>query len=285
MLTLTRIPLLADGGGGDGARSTADGDGAGLHHLADAVGLQILQQGRDLRRGTRRLDRERLRGDVDGLGAEQLHDLQHLAADRGIGPHLHQEHLALHRLGRLQLHDLEDVNELVELLRDLLEGEVLDGDDDRHAGDVGVLGGPDGQRLDVEAAPREQARHAGEHTGLVLDEHRQRVALHHGWASSMTASISAGPAASSSLSNSGRMLRAAMIWSLPVPAATIGHTCASAPTTKSITTGRSLIAMASWMTRSTSSRDSARRPTQPMASASSLKSGMRCLCVPRSVLE
>ena len=81
------------------------------------------------------------------------------------------------------------------------------------------------------------------------------------------------------------MLRAAMIWSLPVPAATIGHTCASAPTTKSITTGRSLIAMASWMTRSTSSFDSARSPTQPMASASSLKSGMRCLWVPRSVCE
>ena len=65
----------------------------------------------------------------------------------------------------------------------------------------------------------------------------------------------------------------------------MGNTWASAPTTKSMTTGRSSIAMASVITRSTSARDSARSPTQPIASASSLKSGMRCLCVPRSVLE
>ena len=39
----------------------------------------------------------------------------------------------------------------------------------------GALGRPDGQRLDVEAAPREQAGDAREHAGLVLDEHRERV--------------------------------------------------------------------------------------------------------------
>ena len=76
-----------------------------------------------------------------------------------------------------------------------------------------------------------------------------------------------------------------MISSLLVPAATIGQTIASLPTTKSMTTGASLIAMAASMVLSTSAAFSQRSPTQPSASASLTKSGMRCLCVPSSVLE
>lgn len=72
------------------------------------------------------------------------------------------------------------------------------------------------------------------------------------------------------------MPRAAWISSLLVPAATIGHTCASAPTMKSITTGQSLIARAWLMTSTTSSSRSHRNPTHPKASASFTKSGMRC---------
>ena len=74
--------------------------------------------------------------------------------------------------------------------------------------------------------------------------------------------------------------------SFDVPAATIGHTIASLPTTKSITTGASLIAIAFSIVASTSSAVSQRSPTQPIASASSTKSG-RYFARPalRSVLE
>ena len=47
------------------------------------------------------------------------------------------------------------------------------------------------------------------------------------------------------------------------PAATMGHTCASAETMKSTTTGRSLMALAWAMTSSRSSRRSHRSPTAP----------------------
>src|SRR5947209_711777 len=137
-----------------------------------------------------------------------------------------------------------------------------------------IAGGLDGQRLDVEPAPREQRRDPREHTGLVFDQHRQgvRFRLHQ-----------ACPSLSSS--NNGRMPRAAWISSLLVPAATIGHTCASAPTMKSITTGRSLIARAWLITSTTSSSRSHRNPTQPSASANFTKSGIRCEWVARSVCE
>src|ERR671914_235736 len=284
MTGVVRPLLLANSCGGDGAGTAADGHHPGLHHLPDSEGLEVLQQRAELLSRAGGLDGECLRSDVDGLGAEQVHDLEHLAADARVGAHLHQQELALHRCRRLELDDLDDVDQLVELLGDLLEREVVDGDDDRHPRDLGVLGGPDRERLDVEPAAREQAGHPGEHARLVLDQHRQGVPLDH---DSLVICVlaAASSATISSESNSGRMSRAAMIWSLPVPAATIGHTWASAPTTKSMTTVRSLISMAWWITLSTSSLDSARSPTHPMASASSLKSGIRCLCVPRSVLE
>src|SRR3954465_9555792 len=61
--------------------------------------------------------------------------------------------------------------------------------------------------------------------------------------------------------------------SLDVPAATIGHTIASLPTTKSTTTGTSLMPIAFSIVASTSAALSQRSPTQPMASASLTKSG------------
>src|SRR5690606_11894167 len=172
---------------------------------------------------------------VHGLGAEQVDDLQHLAADARVGAHLDQQQLALHGGRRLELDDLDDVHELVELLGDLLEREVVDGDDDRHPRDLGVLGRPDRERLDVEPPAGEQPGHPGEDARLVLDQHRQGVPLGH--ASLVIRELAVASSATISYElNSGRMFRAAMIWSLPVPAATIGQTWASAPTTKSITT-------------------------------------------------
>ena len=63
--------------------------------------------------------------------------------------------------------------------------------------------------------------------------------------------------------------------SLLVPAATIGHTIASRCTRKSTTTGWSSMAIAFSMVASTWSGDSHDSPTQPYASASLTKSGIR----------
>src|SRR5690606_41632340 len=146
-----------------------------------------------------------------------------------------------------------------------------------HRGDLGLLGGADGQRLDVEPAPAEPPRDPGQDARLVLDQHRQRVLAH----LSPRASAVAGQRSSSS--NSGAMSRANLMSSLLVPAATIGQTIASRCTRKSPTTGTSSISIAFWMVASTSAGLSQARPTAPYASAGLTKSGTRLLC--RSVLE
>src|SRR6185437_3143274 len=196
------------------------------------------------------------------------------ATGTGVGAHLDQRELARHRVVVVLLDDLDDVDQLVELLGDLLERGLLGGHHDGHPRHVLLLGGTHRQRLDVETAPREQRRDPSENAGLVFDQHRERMGLgdHQACPSVMS-------------SNSGRMPRACWISSLLVPAATIGHTCASAPTMKSITTGRSLIARAWLITSTTSSARSQRNPTQPSASASLTKSGIRREWVARSVCE
>jgi len=110
--------------------------------------------------------------------ARNLHHLGHLAAGGGVGTHLDEHDLALDGRRRLELDDLEHLDELVELLGHLLEREVLDVDDDGHPRDVGVLGLTDGEGVDVEAPTGEQRGDAGEHAGLVLDEDGQGVLRH-----------------------------------------------------------------------------------------------------------
>src|SRR5699024_7572167 len=233
------------------------------------------------------------------MGAEQAGDLHDLATVGGVGTDLDQREFAGHRARRVLLDDLDDVDQLVELLGHLLEREVLDGHDDGHPRQSVRLRGPDRQGLDVEAPAGEERGHAREHARLVLHQDAQGVGasghLSSSWPAVTAAStrsvaswISVGSSAAESLSsNSGRMSRAAMISSLDVPAATIGHTWASLPTMKSMSTGRSLISRARAITSSTSSARSHRNATQPSASASLTKSGMcrECVETPRGELR
>ena len=89
------------------------------------------------------LDGHRVGRDVDDLGPEQLDGVEHLAAGVGVGPDLDQQQLAVDRGRAVELDDLDHLDQLVELLGDLLERGVLDVDDDRHPGDLGVLGRAD----------------------------------------------------------------------------------------------------------------------------------------------
>src|SRR5215470_6950516 len=220
-----------------------------------------------------RLHGDRVQRHVHDVGAEQFHRLEHLRPGVAVGADLDQDELALHGLRRLELDDLEHVDQLVELLSDLLERVLLAVHHDRHPGDLLMLGGPHSERVDVEPAARKQAGDSDKDPGLVLHQHGECVLGH-----------SIPP------SQSGAMPRANLMSSLLVPAATIGHTIASLCTMKSITTGWSLIAMACSMIASTSSLRSQRSPMQPYASASLTKSGIRvpatsAFLSPRLVLE
>jgi hypothetical protein len=116
--------------------------------------------------------------DVDDLRAEQLHGLEDVRSGREVGLHLHEQQLPLHRRVRVELDDLDDVDELVQLLGHLLERQLLDVDDDRHPRHLGLLGRTDRERIDVEAATREQTGNPRQHARLVLDENGQGMAAH-----------------------------------------------------------------------------------------------------------
>ena len=108
---------------------------------------------------------------VAGLFARRGFNIGTLA----VGRDLEQRHLAGNRLLGLEIADLDHVDELVELLRDLVDRVGRPVEHDRHAGHRLVLRRPHGERVDVEAASREQARDPREDPGLVLDQHRQHV--------------------------------------------------------------------------------------------------------------
>src|SRR5262249_54515549 len=108
--------------------------------------------------------------DVDDLRAEDVDDVDELAARALVGGDLDEHELALDVLGLGEVRHLDDVDELVQLLLDLLEDLVVAA---RHEGDaryrrVHRLGHR--QALDVEAPPAEEARDAREHAELVLDQ-------------------------------------------------------------------------------------------------------------------
>ena len=128
---------------------------------------------------TCRLNRHGVKRDVDHARAEELDRLKDPRPAVDVGADLDQHELALHRLRRLQLDDLDDVDQLVELLGHLLKRMLLAVHHDGHPGDLLVLGRPDREGLDVEAAPGEQAGDADEDTRLVLDQDREGVLLAH----------------------------------------------------------------------------------------------------------
>src|SRR6476661_666640 len=79
-------------------RTTAESDHAGLHHFANAVRLQHLEHGLELRWRAGDLDAERLRTHIDYLRVEQLGGLDDPVAGVLVSTHFHEEQLALHRL-------------------------------------------------------------------------------------------------------------------------------------------------------------------------------------------
>ena len=158
--------------------TAADGDRAGLDHLLDAERLEHLEQGSSLSAVPVASMVTRLRGDVDDLGAEQLR------RSRGPGERRSRRRATFTRTSsrctdgrRLQLDDLETLTSLLSCLVTCSSGRSSTRRPRSSCGRLGVLGGPDGERVDVEAAPGEQAGDPGEHAGLVLDQDGEGVCV------------------------------------------------------------------------------------------------------------
>src|SRR6185503_10200758 len=134
------------------------------------------------------LEHDAVGPDVEQPAAERLRGGDELRAPFGRHGDLDEHELTLDRLAGDELGDAKHVDELVDLLLDLLERVLRAIDAERDAAHSGPLGRPDGERLDVEAAPREHRRDARERARLVLDGDAQRV-LHDAFAS-FTSSVS-----------------------------------------------------------------------------------------------
>src|SRR5690349_6515260 len=132
-----------------------------------------------------------------------------------------------------QIHQLHHVHQLVQLLGDLLDHFVRAGGNDGHARERRVLGGRNGQRLDVVAARRKQSGHPRQSARLVLEQDRDD------------------------------MSHTRIISERPFPPGTIGNTFSVWSVTKSRNTRSSLRLNASFSAGSTSPGFSIFMPTWP----------------------
>src|SRR3954468_2405185 len=245
--------------GGSGLAPTArDRDLARAHHLDHPERPDHLLEGVDLVRRAGDLDDERLARHVDDLAAEDLHRLEHLGALGAVGGDLEQRQLAGDRALGLAVADLDHVDELVQLLGDLVDRVQRAVERQRDARDVVVVGRPDRQRVDVEAAPREEPGDPRQDARLVLDEDRQRVLAPRAQADDRVELLEAQRFLGAGLAHGCQPTMSRAAW----PGAIIGYTFSSRVTRTSTTTGPSVFSAV--LTSSTSVVLSVkRRPVHP----------------------
>src|SRR4051812_19942760 len=97
------------------AAAAGDRDLPGSGHFDQPEGAHHALEGLDLVPRARDLDDHRAAGDVDDPAAEDLDHLHDLGAARAVGGDLEQRQLPGHRVDRLEIADLDHVDELVEL--------------------------------------------------------------------------------------------------------------------------------------------------------------------------
>src|SRR5262249_12188614 len=143
---------------------------AGADDLLDADRFQELDQGVDLVLGASHLDDVGPARHVDDLPAEDVDDVDDLAARAFVDTHLEQDELALHVGGVGEVDDADDADQLVELLLDLLERLVVAAGDQGDARHRRVHRLRHREALDVEAAAAEKPGDPSEDSELVLDQ-------------------------------------------------------------------------------------------------------------------
>src|SRR5215204_5193696 len=252
------------------AAAAGDGDLARAGHLDEAERAHHALERLDFLPGARDLHDHGAARDVDDLAAEDLHDLHDLAAARAVGGDLEQRELARDRVGRLEVADLDHVDQLVQLLGDLVDRVHRPVEGERDARERLVVGRAHGERVDVEPPPREEPGDPGQDARLVLHEDGQDV-------------LAARPHAGGRLEllEGQRLLGARLahrrhptISRAAAPAGIIGYVFSSRVTRTSTTTGPS-VASAVLMSARSVDLSVSRMPVAPYASASLTKSGHR----------
>ena len=205
-----------------------------------------------------RLDRDGVGGDVDDLGAEQPDGLEDVRPrSRGRRCTLTSSSSRCTRRAGLELDDLDDVDQLVELLGHLLERQLLDVDHDRSCARCSACSvGPTASESMLK--PRgEQARRRGPGR-RACSRPAPRACGGSSWLTPVSRPRFADlPVESGPCRGRPGCRRCSC---RPRPSATPSRPGA---TTKSTTTGTSLIAIAFSIVASTSSASSQRSPTQP----------------------
>ena len=165
-----RVVLASFFGGGDGRAAAGHGDDAGAGQFLDAVGADQFDEGVDFFFFAGDLDHHGAGADVHDVAAEQVDQFDHFAALARRRGDFDQGQVALDEGQVLVVAHAHDGDDLGELLAHLLEDAVVGVDDDGHAGEAGVFGAADHQRINVEAAGGKHAGHMGQHAGFIHDQ-------------------------------------------------------------------------------------------------------------------
>src|SRR5690606_17889529 len=126
-----------------------DAGHAGAHGFQDGAAVQGVDERLDLFLHAGQLDRVGLVGDVDDAAAEDVGHALHFLALLADRAHLYEHELALDVRALGDVDHLDHVHQAVQVLGDLLDDLVRPDRDHGQARQRGVLGGRDGQGLDV----------------------------------------------------------------------------------------------------------------------------------------
>ena len=93
---------------------------------------------------------------LNGLHTASLCDPERLGSVFCLGMNLDERRLPRNEFTLIEIHDLDDIDQLVQLFQDLFENALVSGRHDRHLRDRGVKRGADRDGLDIEAPAAEQ---------------------------------------------------------------------------------------------------------------------------------
>lgn len=104
--------------------------------------------------------------DLGSINIANLDDLRPVLTDRDS----QDDKLAGRELTLRQVLDVDDLDELVQLFDTLVQLLRVPFYSGRYPGEIRIVGGTDIEGVDVESAPTEHPRHAGENAEVILNQ-------------------------------------------------------------------------------------------------------------------
>ena len=142
---------------------------ARLHEFANPEGLENFKQRRELARRTGSLHDDRFLCHVHHAGAEDIYRIHHLRAVGIIGRYLHQHDGASNGGIFFKFHDLDNRNELIELLRYLLNDHLRGIHNDGQPVNSGGFRVRGDQGHQAVATAAKHSHHAGDDAFYILN--------------------------------------------------------------------------------------------------------------------